>query len=213
MLIVMMDQKRIPDNCTNLHTMRNTPPGTLTGALLFIASSARAQPPTHQAVVHNMVGISTSSVNAVTTDADGNLIITGWRSDSLDFGGTAYPQGTNGAIFLAKFSPQGNELWSKVAGSADQQGNHKGMSVAPDGSGNIYCAGWLFGAQAATFDGTTLPQDSFGFVAKYSASGTLAWVKDFNGGVNAIAVDGNGTPFINLGDATIEKLDPPTAPL
>jgi hypothetical protein len=33
-------------------------------------------------------------------------------------------------------------------------------------------------------------------------------VKDFAGGVNAIAVDGSGNPFINYGDATIEKLDP-----
>ena len=188
--------------------MRNSTRWTLPAALLFLFTGLRGQTPTHQAVVHNLVGMSSSLVNSVTTDAEGNLIITGWRSDSLDFGGTNYPQGTSGAIFLAKFNPQGNELWNKVAGSADQQGNHKGMSVAADGSGNIYCAGWLFGVQAATFDGTTLPQGSFGFVAKYSASGTLAWVKDFSGGVNAIAVDGNGTPFINLGDATIEKLDP-----
>lgn len=188
--------------------MRYTTLSPIIGALLFLTTNAYAQTPTHQAVVYNTVGSSPSLVNSVTTDADGNLIITGWRSDALDFGGTAYPQGSDGAIFLAKFDPQGTELWSKVAGSADQQGNHKGMSVAVDGSGNIYCAGWLFGAQAATFEGTTLPQGSFGFVAKYSASGTMAWVKDFTGGVNAIAVDGNGSPFINLGDATIEKLDP-----
>lgn len=47
-------------------------------------------------------------------------------------------------------------------------------------------------------------------MAKYSAGGTLLWVEDFAGNVNAIAVDGNGVPFINLGDATIEKLDPAT---
>ena len=132
-----------------------------------------------------------------------------WRSDPLDLGGTAHPDGT-GAIFLARFNGQGAELWSKVSGSADQQGNHKGMGVAVDGNGNVYNCGWVFAVEQATFDGTTLPTGTAGYVAKYTAGGTLLWVKDFAGGVNAIAVDGNGTPFINLGDASIVKLDPAT---
>lgn len=169
--------------------------------------SAIAQTPTHQSIVHNQAGSQPSVVNGVASDADGNLLVTGWRSDALDFGGTAHPQGA-GAIFLAKFDPQGNELWSKVSGSADQLGNHKGMSVAVDGNGNVYNAGWVFVAEQATFDGATLPQGTLGFVAKYSPSGALMWVKDFSANVNAIAVDGNGTPFINLGDGTLEKLDP-----
>lgn len=117
---------------------------------LGLASALHAQPPTHQGVVHNTVGSTTSVVNGVGTDPDGNLIITGWRSDPLDLGGTAHPDGT-GAIFLAKFNAQGNELWSKVSGSADQQGNHKGMGVAVDGNGNIYNCGWVFGQEQATF--------------------------------------------------------------
>ncbi|MCC7500916.1 MAG: hypothetical protein IT229_00205 [Flavobacteriales bacterium] len=176
-------------------------------ALALNGPSGQAQTPTHQSVVHNTTGATISVVNGVAADADGNMIITGWRSDALDFGGTAHPQGT-GAIFLAKFDAQGTELWSKVSGSADLNGNHKGMSVAVDGNGNVYNCGWVFAVEMATFDGTTLPVGSAGYVAKYSASGTLLWVKDFAGGVNAIAVDGNGNPFINYGDATIEKLDP-----
>jgi hypothetical protein len=159
--------------------------------------------------VYNQTGSTASVVNGVAVDADGNMVITGWRSDPLDLGGTAHSDGT-GAIFLAKFNAQGTELWSKVSGSADQQGNHKGMGVDVDANGNIYNCGWVFGQEQATFDGTTLPLGTFGYVAKYSAGGTLLWVKDFAGGVNAIAVDGNGVPFVNLGDATIEKLDPAT---
>jgi hypothetical protein len=174
---------------------------------LCLTNALHAQPPTHQGVVYNLTGSTASVVNGVAADADGNLIITGWRSDPLDLGGTVHPDGT-GAIFLAKSDGQGTELWSKVSGSADQQGNHKGMGVAVDGNGNIYNCGWVFAVEQATFDGTTLPAGTAGYVAKYNASGTLLWVKDFAGGVNAIAVDGNGVPFINLGDATIEKLDP-----
>ncbi|MBL8000859.1 MAG: hypothetical protein JNL05_02750 [Flavobacteriales bacterium] len=178
-------------------------------ALLALVApwSMQAQTPTHQSVVNNSIGSTSSVVNGVTADANGNMIITGWRTDALDLGGTAYAQGP-GAIFLAKFNAQGNELWTKVSGSAEMFGNHKGMSVATDGAGNIYNAGWIFGQEQATFDGTTLPLGTFGFVAKYTQVGTLLWVKAFPGGVNAIAVDGNGNPFINLGDATIEKLDP-----
>lgn len=180
---------------------------TSVSALLLATSSLMAQVPVHQSVVHNTVGSTSSMVNGVAVSATGDMVITGWRTDALDFGGTAHAQGP-GAIFLAKFDAQGNELWSKVSGSADVQGNHKGMSVAVDGDGNVYNAGWLFGVEAASFDGTTLPVGSYGYVAKYSGSGTLLWVKDFAGGVNAIAVDASGNPFINLGDATIEKLDP-----
>lgn len=175
--------------------------------LVALGLSAHAQTPTHQAVVHNLAGTTTSVVNGVAVDGDGNMVITGWRTDTLNFGGTIHPQ-DGGAIFLAKFDPQGNEIWSKVSTAADQNGYNKGMSVAVDGTGNIYNAGWVFAVQAATFDGITLPLGSAGYVAKYTSAGTLLWVKDFAGGVNAIAVDANGNPFINLGDATIEKLDP-----
>ncbi len=180
---------------------------TVLASLFQVVLAIQAQTPTHQAVVHNMEGSAGSNVNDVAYDDQGHMLITGWRSDAMDFGGTLHPQGV-GAIFLAKFDGQGNEVWSKVSGSADQLNNHRGMSVAVDANGNIYNCGWVFAVQEATFDGITLPLGTYGFVAKYSASGTLLWVKDFNGGVNAIAVDGNGNPFINLGDATIEKLDP-----
>jgi hypothetical protein len=176
---------------------------------LVIGSFTHAQTPTHQSVVHNLVGSLQSEVNGIAADGSGNMIITGWRTDSLDFGGTPHPQGA-GAIFLAKFDAQGNELWSKVSGSADQQGNHKGMSVAVDAAGNVYNSGWVFAPEQATFDGTTLPQGTYGYVAKYTAGGALTWVKDFPGGVNAIAVDHDGIPYINLGDGTIERLDPAT---
>ncbi|HRH67958.1 MAG TPA: T9SS type A sorting domain-containing protein [Flavobacteriales bacterium] len=178
----------------------------LIGTTLAISITG-AQTPTHQHVQHNTVGSSQSEVNGVAHDSQGNMIVCGGRMDALDFGGTAHEAGTGG-IFVAKFGPGGSEIWSKIAGSAETMGNHKAMSVAVDGSDNVYVAGWLFVAQAATFDGTTLPAGSLGFVAKYSASGTLTWVKEFSANVNAIAVDGNGVPFINLGDQTILKLDP-----
>ena len=191
----------------NTHSMRAFSSLSFLLAVALNSPPSQAQTPTHQSVVHNSTGSTTSVVNSVAADADGNMIITGWRTDTLDFGGTVHPQGT-GAIFLAKFDAQGNELWSKVSGSADLNGYNKGMSVAVDGNGNIYNAGWVFAVETATFDGTTLPLGSAGYVAKYTSGGTLLWVKDFAGGVNAIAVDGNGNPFINYGDATIQKLDP-----
>ena len=176
----------------------------------FLPGRTGAQTPVHQGIVHNTAGSSSSVVNGVAADAQGNLIITGWRSDALDFGGTAHAQGT-GAIFLAKFDGQGNELWSKVSGGTESFGNHKGMDVAVDADGNIYNCGWVFAGQPANFDGVTLPQGStLGYVAKYTAAGALSWVQGFGSNVNAIAVDGNGVPFICVGDAGLRKLDPAT---
>lgn len=195
------------------HVCRNEIPNMNASARLstfFMSASvlapALAQVPVHQSVVHNTTGSTTSVVNGVAVSGAGELIITGWRTDALVFGGTSHPQGS-GAIFLAKFDAQGNELWSKVSGSTDILGNHKGMSVAVDGAGNVYIAGQLFAPEAATFDGTILPSGASGFVAKYSEAGVLLWVKDFPAGVYSITVDGTGNPFINQGDNLIAKLD------
>ena len=173
----------------------------------FLPGRTGAQTPVHQGIVHNAAGSSSSVVNGVAADAQGNLIITGWRSDALDLGGMAHAQGP-GAIFLAKFDALGNELWSKVSGSADLLGSSKGFGVAVDADGNIYNCGSINSLETSIFDGVSIPPGNLGFVAKYDPAGTLLWVEEFGGWVNAIAVDGNGNPFINASDGSLLKLNP-----
>jgi len=85
--------------------------------------------------------------NSVTADASGNVVVTGRFKDTVDFGGgplTAAGPTLNATddIFVAKFDPNGNHLWSKRFGDDH---NQCGSSVAVDGSGNVIVTGWFDG--------------------------------------------------------------------
>ncbi len=166
-----------------------------------------AQTPTHQGIVHNLVGSASSVVRSIDTDSQGNLIVCGTRSDGLDFGVIEYVAGAS-PLFLAKFSPQGTELWSRVAGSTTSTTGQAANSVAVDGNDNIYFAGQLFPLEASSFEGTTLAAGAGGFVAKYNSAGSLVWVKDFPATIQAIAIDAGGSLFATRYENAILKLDP-----
>jgi len=74
----------------------------------------------------------------VAADSSGNVIFTGGFSSSLDLGGGILPGASTGGIFVAKYSPSGNHLWSQ--GFADPTGDY-GTAVTVDGSGNVSVTG------------------------------------------------------------------------
>jgi hypothetical protein len=77
--------------------------------------------------------------NAVSVDGSGNVLLTGWILDYVDFGGgplTAAGQSYD--IFVAKFTPAGAYLWAKRAGAG--YSDH-GASVAADHNGNVLSVG------------------------------------------------------------------------
>ncbi|MEE9411846.1 MAG: SBBP repeat-containing protein, partial [Methylococcales bacterium] len=86
--------------------------------------------------------------------------------------------------------------WAKRAGGA---GFDVGNQIAVDSSGNAYVAGIV--TDPATFglgesSETTLTSNFLGaFVAKYSASGDLIWVKP-SGSPRGLAVDNSGSVYV-----------------
>ena len=93
----------------------------------------------------------------------------------------------------------GTHLWSKGLGST---GEERGYSIAVDGSGNVFVAGYFAGA--VNFGGGLLTSAGVAdiFVAKYSgATGSHLWSKRFGGTsidiVQGVAVDGSGNVFLN----------------
>jgi hypothetical protein len=93
--------------------------------------------------------------------------------------------------------------WVKQAGGAD--GGAGGSGIAVDSAGNSYVTGefWgtvTFGAGAANETTLTSVGDTDLFVAKYSSSGELTWVKQAGGvyaaNSNAIAVDSAGNSYV-----------------
>jgi hypothetical protein len=118
-------------------------------------------------------------------DKSGNIYICGYFRTKTVFGNTVlYGSGGND-IFIAKLDPNGNYLWAKKAGSA---GRDEATSIVCDAAGNVYICGMhgngcSFGSQTVnTPDGY-----SNSYVAKYSTSGALLWVKSAGGVYDDVA--------------------------
>jgi hypothetical protein len=79
--------------------------------------------------------------------------------------------------------------WSKGASGA---GEEAGSTIATDNSGNVYVAGYFYGG-SFKFGTNNLvnlsPLSTDIFLAKYSATGDLVWVKSFGGEGNELVTD------------------------
>ncbi|MFL5763867.1 MAG: SBBP repeat-containing protein [Bacteroidia bacterium] len=117
--------------------------------------------------------------NAMTVDANNDLIIAGSFSYSADFdtgpGSFVQDAGATKDAFILKMSAAGNFIWMKELGSPT--GGDYAYSVRTDALGNIYSAGSFqdvadMDPGAATFDLTTNGMDDI-FISKLDASGNF----------------------------------------
>ena len=171
--------------------------------LLLVASQLCAQTPEFN-LNKSFGGLYPDRGNAVTTDVNGNIYMTGETfSPSLDFGNNIVltAPGLTGTgnceFFLTKFDELGNALWSKKGGGSLTD---RGYGVVVDNTGNLVVAGHYYGT--ATFD--TVTRTSAGnldaFIAKYDTSGNIMWFHDgkdaAQSSVRGLAYDNNGNTLI-----------------
>ncbi len=141
-------------------------------------------------------GTSNDVANGVAVDGSGNIVVTGYFSGTVDFGGGPLVSGSNSDVFVAKYSASGSYLWSGHFGGTTMSDSAMATAVAVDGSGNIVVAGYFYGS--ANFGGGLLSSagSSDIFVVKYTAAGTHLWSRRFGGTsndvANGVAVDGSG---------------------
>lgn len=154
---------------------------------------------------------------AVTTDAAGNVLITGAFAGTVNFGGVDLTStDADVDLYVAKFSPTGQHLWSQRFGELKAQ---VGTAIATDSDGNVYVTGLFLGSM--TFGGTTLTTSGSGlfsdaFLAKLDSSGVAQWSKSFVGGTNdgessravavstgKVAIVGDYQGSINLGGGAL----------
>lgn len=145
--------------------------------------------------------------NAIATDLNGNVIITGYfQHDSVTFGPiTLYNASVNAAvsddIFLAKYDANGQIQWAQQIGSSASV--EKGRTVAVDPIGNILLAG-EFSADSIVIAGNSLYNHpgykSDIFLAKFTPSGNLIWATtighELEESVNNIHIDTAGNIFL-----------------
>jgi hypothetical protein len=130
----------------------------------------------------------------VAVDGKGHIAITGAFEQTVDFGGDELVGAEKKEIFLAKYTGDGRHLWSKRFGGRDDD---IGSSVAVDGYGNVYMAGWFW--RTVDFGGGKLESagDNDIVLAKYAPDGTFVSAKQF-GDIGAdfgrsVAIDHDGS--------------------
>ena len=135
--------------------------------------------------------------HGVAVDGSGNVIVIGNFHYSVDFGGGVLTSQGNNDIFVAKYDPDGNHLWSQRFG--DQQ-NQEGMAVAADAAGTVAITGWFDGV--LDFGGGPLTSGAQidGYVAKFDADGNHLWSRSFGDDgfqrSDAVAIDAAGNTVI-----------------
>jgi hypothetical protein len=97
-------------------------------------------------------------VNGVSVDANDDIVITGGVLGTYDLGG-AQLSGDSNAMFVAKYTTNGELMWAHRLESAI---NEAGESVVVGATGTIFATG-------------------NGLLAAYTPAGTLAWAHEFQG--------------------------------
>jgi hypothetical protein len=163
------------------------------------------------------VGTSFDYGQGVSTDASGNVVLTGFfQSPTLTFGtATLTCAGGGYDLFVAKYSASGNVLWAQSAGGSSSD---LAQSISTDASGNILVTGYfnsatfIYGSSTLTSSGLTNI-----FVLKYDAAGNAVWAKSsagslYDDGGYGIATDASSnvyvtgsfqSPTVSFGTATL----------
>ena len=136
------------------------------------------------------------AVNAVTTDASGNIYVIGTFTGTIFLGGPNALVSAGGYdIFLAKFSPTGVHQWSQRFGDAASQ---EGREIVAAPNGEIVIAGQFEGTMSfPSSTGTTISLASAGgtdvYLARFRTDGVAIWASRFGDATfqycNAIAMD------------------------
>jgi hypothetical protein len=164
-------------------------------------------------------GNSYCAGTSITTDANGELLISGNYFDSnITLGNITLPNSGEWDFFIAKYTANGNLLWAKRAG---EERTDIVNSISTDYNRNILIAG-SFSSSNITI-GTSLLTNSSNdddvFLAKYDMDGNAIWAKSAGGEALDKAVSicsdsiGNvfitGTyhsPSITFGTTTLSKV-------
>jgi uncharacterized protein (AIM24 family) len=110
----------------------------------------------------------------VAVDGDGDVVIAGNFTGTIDFGGDSFTSAMINHLFMAKFDGAGHHLWSKQFGGDQTPVNLNGLAAS--GSGGVALAGNFTGM--LDLGGSPLVAASAGgdsFLATFDGSGAFLW--------------------------------------
>jgi len=133
---------------------------------------------------------------AISTDASGNVYLTGDYFDSTSFGSITLPSYGQNDLFIVKLNTNGDVVWAKHAGG---ERSDQAADIVSDASGNTYITGNFM--MTGTFGSKQLSSDYNGsaFFVKYDNSGECVWASQSSTGsqpgATGIAIDAAGNVY------------------
>ena len=142
-------------------------------------------------------GIADDAGTGIAVDAQGNILLTGDYSDSVQFGSMTLSSFGDLDVFTVKYNSSGTVLWARSGGSIYRE---RAADIRTDKNGNIYIAG-EFGEGSpspkpdttfAYFNNDTIlgMKGSEIYLVKYNAQGDVLWSKGLGGSGNTGTVGG-----------------------
>jgi chitodextrinase len=152
-------------------------------------------------------GEFTDQAQAVATDANGNLYVTGMFAGTVNFGGgnLSVPFTSDLDIFILKLNKTGAYTWAK---HFPNNGNDMGYGIAVDAQANVIVGGTFSNSinfsgnplgGAGTLTSPNAMTDSL--LAKFTTDGTYVWSRQNTGpngneDITDVAVDSAGNPVV-----------------
>ena len=138
------------------------------------------------------------SGRGISSDANGNALITGTFKGTLTLGTTSLTAtSADGDVFVAKLDANGNTIWAKTFG---QTGENYARGIDSDSEGNIYISG-VYDTQI-TLGSISLVSNGQKdiFLAKFDGNGNAIWAKTIGSTGNdegcELEVNTNGNIFL-----------------
>ncbi|UKN01010.1 gliding motility-associated C-terminal domain-containing protein [Paracrocinitomix mangrovi] len=134
-------------------------------------------------------------VRDATFDSNGDYVMTGFFTGTLNTGVGTLTTSGNTDIFIIKTNDAGNPIWAVQAGGS---GVDRANGIASDAAGNTYITGYF--QSSATFGSITVSGQGWeAYVAKIDPNGNFVWVSTMGGSNGDIGygidVDNSGNVF------------------
>ncbi|ESU22321.1 hypothetical protein FEDK69T_23040 [Flavobacterium enshiense DK69] len=170
--------------------------------------------------VKGIGGTGFDASNDITLNSSGEVHITGYFSNTVDFDPSASTANLTSAeysdIFIAKYTNNGSYLWAKAMGGA---ASDSARSLVVNSIGEVYITGDFsntvdFDPSAATANLTSAGYNDI-FIAKYTNNGSYLWAKAMGGFESdlgfSLAVNSSGEVIITGTFSWTVDFDPSAA--
>jgi len=142
-------------------------------------------------------GITNDDGRGIAYDSNGNLVVTGGFTSSVDFGGGAVTSKGGSDAFVMKLNSSHSLAWVQTFGG---NSTDEAVSVAVDTSGELLVGGLFEVSMSIGGQTLTSAGDKDIFAIKMGATGSTTWAKQFG---SAQADEGVGVAFDAKGNSFV----------